>query len=136
MVVAQATEAMKTVNTIASPADTMKTIQAFELENDKMALKDESWDEMMDLFDGDGVAEESDNVVNQIMDELGLQMGSSMPVHPNTVFRSAASIDAEVEYYSDLHSYRTLCYYLYLYRWMHIYLQFLHYQQGAHQAVI
>ena len=50
----------------------------FTLEMDKMEVTAEAWDDMVDIFDGDGVEEEADGVVDQVLDELGISVGAQM----------------------------------------------------------
>lgn len=83
--VAGATKAISAVNAIVDPKTVMKDMNNFAREIEKMEVTEEAWDDMVDVFDGDDVEVESDNVVNSIMDELGISLGASMAEAPNTV---------------------------------------------------
>lgn len=87
------------MSAIAPPAKTMRSIQRFEAAQDRMAVTQEAWEDVMAAFDGDDMDAEEDSIVNQIMDELGLQLGSSMPSAPVTA--NATPIE-EVRYSSTL----------------------------------
>ena len=85
-VVAGATTAMAAVNAVVDPHTTMKTMNKFSTEMDKMEVATETWDDMVDMFDGDNVEEESDEVVDQVMSELGISLGEKMQEAPTSVF--------------------------------------------------
>ena len=72
------------MNNIVDPKVFMKDMNQFSTEMDKMELTTEAWDDMVDIFDGDGVEEESDNVMNQILDDLGISIGQQLPDIQNT----------------------------------------------------
>ena len=57
----------------------MKDMNTFTTEMDKMELATEVWDDMVDIFDGDGIEEESDNIMNQVLDDLGISIGQQLP---------------------------------------------------------
>ena len=75
--VAGATQALGAVNKAMDPASMMKTMNQFALENDKMEVAQDTWEDMIDVFDGDGVEEESDKVVNAVLDELGVSLNQT-----------------------------------------------------------
>jgi division protein CdvB (Snf7/Vps24/ESCRT-III family) len=66
------------VNKVVDPAQVMRTMNQFSTEVDKMEVAQESWDDLMDLFDGEGVEAEADNVVDGVLDELGICMGQQL----------------------------------------------------------
>lgn len=83
------------MNKAVDPAQVMRTMGQFTQEMDKMEVAQESWEDLMDVFDGDGVEEETDGVVNSVLDELGISMGQQLDaagVVPQT--QRAASITA------------------------------------------
>lgn len=86
--IAGATKAISSVNAVVDPKTVMKDMNNFSREMDKMEVAAETWDDMVDLFDGDGaVEEESDVVVNSVLDELGINIGAQMVDAPtNNVF--------------------------------------------------
>jgi len=77
-IVAGATQVIAGVNKAVDPAQVMKTMNQFTMEMDKMETAQESWEDLMDVFDGDGIEEESDAVVGSVLDELGISMGQQL----------------------------------------------------------
>ena len=65
----------------------MKDMNKFATEMDKMDMATETWDDMVDIFDGDGVEEESDAIVDGVMTELGISLGAQMQDAPTSVFQ-------------------------------------------------
>ena len=54
-----------------------------------MDVTAECWDDMVDIFDGDGEIEtESDVVMNQVLDEIGVSLNAQMVDAPTTQVRS------------------------------------------------
>lgn len=45
---------------------------------EKISTAEDIWDEVVDMFDGDGVEEEADEVVDQVLDELGLEVATKL----------------------------------------------------------
>lgn len=73
----------------------MKTIYAFQQQMDKMELAEDAWEDMVDLFDGDAIESESDAVINQVLDEIGVRLGNQMqaaPTHPVAGQRVASTV--------------------------------------------
>jgi hypothetical protein len=73
--VGSAGAAMAAVNQSLDPAALQQVMNNFTREMEKASLVDECWDDVVDMFDGDGVGEEADEVVDQVLDELGLEVG-------------------------------------------------------------
>eukprot|EP00604_Paraphysomonas_vestita_P001042 CAMPEP_0174822352 /NCGR_PEP_ID=MMETSP1107-20130205/15219_1 /TAXON_ID=36770 /ORGANISM="Paraphysomonas vestita, Strain GFlagA" /LENGTH=114 /DNA_ID=CAMNT_0016041029 /DNA_START=258 /DNA_END=599 /DNA_ORIENTATION=- len=73
-----ATAAMAAVNQHIDPVLLQQTMNKFSNEMEKISMAEESWDDMVDAFDGDGIEDESDQVLNQVLDELGLEVGNSL----------------------------------------------------------
>jgi charged multivesicular body protein 2A len=62
---------MKQVNDAVSTADVAKVMQQFAQQNEMMGLREELMDDaLIDAFDGEGVEEESDAIVNQVLTEV------------------------------------------------------------------
>lgn len=75
---------MKDVNDSVSAADTAKIMAQFAQQNEMMGLREELIDDaLIDAFDGEGVEEESDAIVNQVLTEIGLDVGSKMAEAPS-----------------------------------------------------
>mmetsp|Transcript_18841 Transcript_18841/g.46770 ORF Transcript_18841/g.46770 Transcript_18841/m.46770 type:complete len:224 (-) Transcript_18841:160-831(-) len=72
-------DAMKTTNKAMNVKDTMKILQEFQKENERMEVKQELMDDaLMDAFDNEEVEEEAELVTNQVLAELGVEMDSKM----------------------------------------------------------
>jgi division protein CdvB (Snf7/Vps24/ESCRT-III family) len=62
---------MKQVNDAVSTADVAKVMQQFAQQNEMMGLREELMDDaLIDAFDGEGVEEESDAIVDQVLTEV------------------------------------------------------------------
>eukprot|EP00624_Nannochloropsis_granulata_P004547 evm.model.NODE_32581_length_16376_cov_18.250671.8 len=63
--------------------DTAKVMAEFTKQNEYMNVKEDMLDDaLMDAFDGDDVEEEADSVVNQVLTEIGLDVGARMTDAP------------------------------------------------------
>ncbi|CAM9267793.1 unnamed protein product [Ectocarpus sp. 8 AP-2014] len=90
------------VNEAVSTEETAKIMQQFAVENEKMNMSEEMMDDaLIDAFDGEGVEEEADGVVGQVLAELGLEMDGKMVDAPtNTpagVARPSAAEDTKLD---------------------------------------
>jgi charged multivesicular body protein 2A len=64
---------MKQVNDAVSTADVAKVMQQFAQQNEMMGLREELMDDaLIDAFDGEGVEEESNAIVDQVLTEVSL----------------------------------------------------------------
>ncbi|CAN0132884.1 unnamed protein product, partial [Ectocarpus sp. 13 AM-2016] len=93
---------MKKVNEAVSTEETAKIMQQFAVENEKMNMSEEMMDDaLIDAFDGEGVEEEADGVVGQVLAELGLEMDGKMvdaPTNtPTGVARPSAVEDTKLD---------------------------------------
>ena len=61
----------------------MKDMNKFAVEMEKMEVTAECWDDMIDIFDSDDVEVESDNVMNQVLDELGISLNAQLVDAPS-----------------------------------------------------
>ena len=62
---------MKQVNDAVSTADVAKVMQQFAQQNEMMGLREELMDDaLIDAFDGEGVEEESNAIVDQVLTEV------------------------------------------------------------------
>jgi hypothetical protein len=97
-VVGGAAAAMAAINKVMDPVETQKTLSAFTREMEKVNLAEEAWGDMVDVFDGDGLEEESEAVYNQVLDELGIEVGHSLQAAPSSSrpFMNKDALDDEV----------------------------------------
>jgi charged multivesicular body protein 2B len=71
------TEAMGVANSAMDVKATMKIMNEFSKENERLTVKQEMMDEaLMDAFDNDEVEEEADLLTSQVLAELGVEMDS------------------------------------------------------------
>ena len=73
------TEAMGVANQAMDVKATMKIMQEFSMENERLTVKQEMMDEaLMDAFDNDEVEEEADLLTSQVLAELGVELDSKL----------------------------------------------------------
>ena len=73
------TEAMGVANKAMDVKATMKIMQEFSMENERLTVKQEMMDEaLMDAFDNDEVEEEADLLTSQVLAELGVELDSKL----------------------------------------------------------
>jgi len=76
------TKAMQNMNRQMKLPQIQKILQEFEKQSEVMDMKEEMMNDAMDDALGDDDEEESDVVVSQILDELGLQLRDQLSVLP------------------------------------------------------
>ncbi|XP_042351001.1 charged multivesicular body protein 2Ba [Plectropomus leopardus] len=70
---------MQAVNKKMDPQKTLKTMQDFQKENMKMDMTEDMINDTLDeIFDGSGDEEESQDIVNQVLDEIGIEISGKM----------------------------------------------------------
>ncbi|CAG09229.1 unnamed protein product, partial [Tetraodon nigroviridis] len=70
---------MQAVNKKMDPQKTLKTMQDFQKENMKMGMTEEMINDTLDdIFDESGDEEESQDIVNQVLDEIGIKISGKM----------------------------------------------------------
>ncbi|XP_019910155.1 charged multivesicular body protein 2Ba isoform X2 [Esox lucius] len=70
---------MQTVNKKMDPQKTLKTMQDFQRENMKMGMTEDMINDTLDeIFDESGDEEESQDIVNQVLDEIGIEISGKM----------------------------------------------------------
>jgi hypothetical protein len=69
---------MAAVNQNLDPMALQHVLANFSREMEKVSLAEESWNDVVDLFDGEGVDEEANEVVDQVLDELGIEIGQKL----------------------------------------------------------
>jgi len=84
-------QAMGAMNQVTGgPQQMQQTMQSYAREMEKMNVSEEMWGELMDDFDGEEVETEADELVNQVMEEAGLNLTAAMGTAPSSV-RPAAT---------------------------------------------
>lgn len=70
---------MQAVNKKMDPQKTLKTMQDFQKENMKMGMTEEMINDTLDeIFDESGDEEESQDIVSQVLDEIGIEISGKM----------------------------------------------------------
>ncbi|KAI9538258.1 Charged multivesicular body protein 2b [Dissostichus eleginoides] len=76
---ASTAKTMQAVNKKMDPQKTLKTMQDFQKENMKMDMTEEMINDTLDeIFDDSGDEEESQDIVNQVLDEIGIEISGKM----------------------------------------------------------
>ncbi|KAJ0005880.1 hypothetical protein NQD34_015774 [Periophthalmus magnuspinnatus] len=74
---------MQAVNKKMDPQKTLKTMQDFQKENMKMGMAEEMINDTLDeVFDDSGDEEESQGIVDQVLDEIGIEISGKMARTP------------------------------------------------------
>uniref|UniRef100_A0A8B9GVG2 Charged multivesicular body protein 2b n=1 Tax=Astyanax mexicanus TaxID=7994 RepID=A0A8B9GVG2_ASTMX len=75
---------MQAVNKKMDPQKTMQTMQNFQKETAKMEMTEEMMNDTLDdLFEDSGDEEESQDIVNQVLDEIGIEISGKMAHAPS-----------------------------------------------------
>lgn len=89
---------MKNVNDSVSAADTAKIMQEFAKQNEMMGMREDIMsDALADAFDGEGVEEDSNAIVDQVLQEIGLDMAGKMQDAPSAQPAAQAAARAAEE---------------------------------------
>ncbi|KFM75792.1 Charged multivesicular body protein 2b, partial [Stegodyphus mimosarum] len=81
---ATTTKTMGAVNREMNPQGIMKTMQDFEKESMKMGMTEEIVEDSLNaVLDESGDEEEQDAVVNQVLDEIGIEISGKMAEAPS-----------------------------------------------------
>jgi charged multivesicular body protein 2A len=60
-----------------------RVLQNFEIESEKMDMKQEMMADVMgDIFEEDGEEEATDEIINQVLDEIGINLSSEVRFFP------------------------------------------------------
>ncbi|XP_056630410.1 charged multivesicular body protein 2a [Diorhabda carinulata] len=79
------TKAMQSMNKQLNLPQIQRILQEFEKQSEIMDMKEEVMNDAIDdAMEGDDDEEESDAIVNQVLDELGLQLGDTLSGLPQT----------------------------------------------------
>ena len=88
--------AMGTANSAMDTTGVMKMMQEFTKQNEIASIKEEMMDDaLVDAFDTDEVEEEAEEVTNQVLAELGLEIGGQMAEAPRINPNKEAEITQE-----------------------------------------
>ncbi len=80
---------MRTMNKQINLPEIQKIMTEFERESEMMDLKDEMMNDAIDdVMEGDDDEEESDQIVNQILDEIGVDLKESVSLLTNLLEES------------------------------------------------
>ncbi|XP_023802281.1 charged multivesicular body protein 2b [Cyanistes caeruleus] len=75
---------MQAVNKKMDPQKTLQTMQNFQKENMKMEMTEEMINDTLDdIFDASDEEEESQDIVNQVLDEIGIEISGKMAKAPS-----------------------------------------------------
>lgn len=73
------TDTLKVANQQMDMKETMKIMTQFQMENEKIAAKEEMMDDALaDAFDTDEIEEEAEALTSQVLAELGVEMDAQM----------------------------------------------------------
>nr|XP_054752657.1 charged multivesicular body protein 2b-like [Lytechinus pictus] len=75
-------KAMGAMNKQMDPQKVMKTMQQFQVESSKMEMKEELMDDVLDDILGGSDEEEEDAIVNQVLDEIGIEVSGKLADAP------------------------------------------------------
>lgn len=91
---------MQAVNKKMDPQKTLKTMQDFQKENMKMGMTEDMINDTLDeIFEDSGDEEESQDIVSQVLDEIGIEITGKMakaPAAGKSVPSAAASKKATI----------------------------------------
>lgn len=77
-VIGSATEVMQSANAMSDGKATMQMVQEFDMQSEKYKLNQEMTDEVLDsVLGGEEVGAEADDVLNSVLDEIGLEVSAT-----------------------------------------------------------
>jgi charged multivesicular body protein 2B len=92
--IGKVTETMKMANGIMDPKATAKMMAEFQRENAKTEMMGEMMDDMLaSAFDDDEIADEADQVTNQVLAELGVELDSQFASVPSNKIHGNSQTD-------------------------------------------
>jgi len=81
---AETTKAMQKMNKVMDPMKTAQTMKQFEMESAKMGMTEEMINDTLDdVLCDSGDEEEQDSIVNQVLDEIGIEISGKMTDAPS-----------------------------------------------------
>lgn len=82
-VMGQATSVMQNANVLSDPQKQMNIVQEFDMQSEKYKLTQEMTDEVLDsALGGSEIDGETDDVLNSVLDEIGLEVANSGTAAP------------------------------------------------------
>ncbi|XP_016297499.1 charged multivesicular body protein 2b-like isoform X2 [Sinocyclocheilus anshuiensis] len=99
---ATTTKTMQAVNKKMDPKKTMQTLQNFQKETAKMDMTEEMMNDTLDeIFEDSGDEEESQDIVNQVLDEIGIEISGKMAHAPSTGRKQPSAATSKADGISD-----------------------------------
>ncbi|XP_042613455.1 charged multivesicular body protein 2b-like [Cyprinus carpio] len=99
---ATTTKTMQAVNKKMDPQKTMQTLQNFQKETAKMDMTEEMMNDTLDeIFEDSGDEEESQDIVNQVLDEIGIEISGKMAHAPSAGLKKPSAATAKADGISD-----------------------------------
>ncbi|XP_055061172.1 charged multivesicular body protein 2b [Misgurnus anguillicaudatus] len=99
---AKTTKTMQAVNKKMDPQKTMQTLQNFQKETAKMDMTEEMMNDTLDeIFEGSDDEEESQDIVNQVLDEIGIEISGKMARAPAANRRNPTTSTSKADEISD-----------------------------------
>ncbi len=78
---AETSKTMTNMNKMMNPAQVAKTMQEFDMANTKMGMTEEMMnDSLDDILTESGDEEEGDAIVNQVLDEIGIEISGKVRI--------------------------------------------------------
>ena len=76
---AETSKTMTNMNKLMNPAQVSKTMQEFDMANTKMGMTEEMMNDALDdILTESGDEEEGDAIVNQVLDEIGIEISGKV----------------------------------------------------------
>lgn len=95
---AKATEAMAAMGKTNDPAKIAETMQQFQKENAKMEMGQEMMDDNLDgIFDDDDTEAETSDLMNQVLDEIGVDITAQMGSAPAKKIAAPQKVSAAAQ---------------------------------------
>ncbi|KAK2908953.1 hypothetical protein QQF64_001032 [Cirrhinus molitorella] len=99
---ASTTKTMQAVNKKMDPKKTMQTMQNFQKETAKMDMTEEMMNDTLDeIFEDSGDEEESQDIVNQVLDEIGIEISGKMVNAPSAGRKQPSAATSKADGISD-----------------------------------
>ncbi|XP_051560398.1 charged multivesicular body protein 2b [Myxocyprinus asiaticus] len=99
---ATTTKTMQAVNKKMDPKKTMQTLQNFQKETAKMDMTEEMISDTLDeLFEDSGDEDESQDIVNQVLDEIGIEISGKMAHAPSAGRKTPSASTSKADGISD-----------------------------------
>lgn len=99
---ATTTKTMQAVNKKMDPQKTMQTLQNFQKETAKMDMTEEMMNDTLDeIFEDSGDEEESQDIVNQVLDEIGIEISGKMAHAPSAARKKPNAATSKADGISD-----------------------------------